>query len=451
MLTAALAAGAQTPLSSPPASQNELSEAARWLRDYLRLDTSNPPGRELAAVRYLAGILHEEGIATRTLIDAGGRASLWARLEGRNPGAGALVLLHHVDVVPAGPGWTVPPFGGRIQDDRIWGRGAVDAKSLGIAHLAAFVALRRSHEPLERDVIFLAVADEESGGGAGVRWLLEQHPELFEGVAGVLNEGGFNRVRQGEVQWWGVEVAQKRPLWMEVVARGRGGHGSGWHPGSPSHTLIRSLSRVLDAPVRWRVDEPVRRFLEALAPLHDDHWRPIFADIERHIEPQGPTAGLPPGMANLFLDSIQVTQLDAGHRINVVPAEARAKLDVRLLPDTDEEAFRVRIEELLGDRVETRVLLSFPRVEASPTDSRVYRVLERVLETGGTPVVPAFISGFTDSRYFRRLGIPTYGFSPFVIEGMDLLGIHGTDERIPLDAFDAGVGRMIRIVREWAL
>lgn len=429
----------------------ELSEAARWLREYLRLDTSNPPGRELDAVRYLSSVLRDEGIATRTLVDAQGRASLWARLETSNPKAGALVLLHHVDVVPAGPGWAVPPFEGRIQDGRLWGRGAVDAKSLGIAHLAALVALKRSGERLTRDVVFLAVADEESGGGAGTRWLLEQRPELFEDAEAVYNEGGFNRVREGEVEWWGVEVAQKRPLWMEVVARGRGGHGSGWNPGSASHRLIEALDGLVGAAPRWRVDEPVRRFLEGLASLHDDHWRPIFADIERYVEPDGPSTGLPPGMSNLFLDSIQVTVLDAGHRINVVPSEARAKIDVRLLPDTDEELFRARIDRLLGDQVETRVILSSPRVEPSPTDTRAWRVVERVLGTSGTPVLPAFISGFTDSRYFRLHGIPTYGVSPFVLESSDLLGIHSTDERISLEAFDAGVERMTEIVREWAV
>lgn len=435
-------------LASPGAC--ELPEASQWLREYLRLDTSNPPGREIEAVRYLAGILRDEGIASKTLIDARGRASLWARLEGRDPQAGALLLLHHVDVVPPGPGWTVPPFAGLVEDERLWGRGAVDVKSLGIAQLAAFVDLKRRGLPLEHGVAFLAVADEESGGGAGSRWLLDRRQELFDGVEAVYNEGGLNRLREGEPEWWGIEVSQKRPLWMEVTARGRGGHGSGWNPASANHRLVRALSNLLEAPPRWRVDEPVRRFLESLADLHDDRWRPVFADIEEFVEPDGPRTGLPPGMANLFLDSIQVTVLDSGHRINVVPAEARALLDVRLLPDTDEEAFHARMVDLLGDGVETRVILTSPRVEPSPTDTRAYAVLERVLATEDAPVVPAFISGFTDSRYFRLRGIPTYGFSPFLLESRDLLGIHGADERIPLQAFAEGVDRMTAVLRVWA-
>lgn len=430
-----------------------LSEAASWLQRYLRIDTTNPPGNEAQAVAFLAGVLHREGIATETYLHPTGRASLVARIDGSSPEAGDLLLLHHVDVVPAGPGWSVPPFEGRVQDGRLWGRGAVDAKSLGIAHLAALVDLarrsRKTGERPHRGVVFLAVADEEAGGAAGSRWLLDTHPELFDGVRAVWNEGGFNRNAQGEPTWWGIEVAQKRPLWMEVTARGRQGHGSGWNPGNANHLLLRALARLVDAPPRYRVDEPVRRYLEAVAPYQNDYWRPIFENIEGHITAAGPRGALMPGMANLFLDTAQVTVLEAGERINVIPGEARARIDVRLLPDTDEQAYLRQVEALLGGDVQVEVLLQAPRAEPSPTDTAAYRVLERTLG-GEAPVVPAMISGFTDSRYFREHGIPAYGVSPFLVEAEDLLGIHGTDERIPLEAFDAGVERMKRLVRGWA-
>ncbi len=190
--------------AAEPARTPDLSEAARWLQGYLRIDTTNPPGREHLAASYLAGILHREGIATRLVVTPEGRANLWARLSSPRSGGRALMLLHHMDVVAAGPGWTVPPLAGRVQDGRLWGRGAVDDKSLGIAHLAAFVDLKRRRVPLARDVIFLAVADEENGGLRGTAWLLDKHPELFRGVEAVAGEGGRNQTgAEDRLLWWG--------------------------------------------------------------------------------------------------------------------------------------------------------------------------------------------------------------------------------------------------------
>lgn len=447
---AAFAPTAREPSPTDP----PLSEAARWLQGYLRIDTTNPPGGEAKATRYLASILHREGIVTRTFFGPEGRASLYARLEGAaDPavaGDGALLLLHHTDVVAPGPGWTVDPFGGAVADGRLWGRGAIDSKALGIAQIAAFVDLARSGAPLARDVVLLAVADEESGGARGTGWLLEHHPELFDQVAAVLDEGGANLVLRGEPAWWGVEIAQKRPLWIEVVAAGREGHGAGGHPWNATHRLIRALDGLLGLELAWRVTPPVRTYLNALAPLHTGPLREVFSDPDSYITDKGPTRMLLPGLSSLFLDSVQVTMLEGSERINVLAGEARARVDIRLLPDTDAEAFLARVREALGGDVRVEVLLRGPRTEPSPTTHPVYRLLEEELGREG-PVVPAFIGGFTDSRYFRRRGIAAYGISPFLLEAEDLRGIHGTDERIPLAELDRGVERMRRLVRAWAL
>lgn len=437
------AAAAKT--SSPP-----LSEAAGWLRGYLRIDTSNPPGRERAGAEYLARILHREGIATQLFVSAEGRASLFARLPADRPGeGGALLLLHHIDVVPPGPDWTRPPFAGTVENGTLWGRGAVDAKSLGIAELAAFIALKRSGAPRRRDVLFLAVADEENGGALGTAWLLEHHPELFRNVEAVVNEGGSNRVVNGRLLWWGIEVSQKRPLWLTVEADGRGGHASGLNPHSATHELIAGLDRLLELPPRWRVSPPVKRYLEALAPLHNPHWRDIFLHLDDIISASGPSRGLMPGMASFFIDTVQVTVVRAGSRINVIPAEATAKIDIRMLPDTDGKALLEQVREALGREVAVRVLLTAPPAPASPTDSRLYRAAASVLGGEG-PVVPAFIAGFTDSRYFRQRGIPAYGISPFTLELRELRGIHGADEQIRLKVFDRGVERLRRMVTVYA-
>ncbi|HXO22876.1 MAG TPA: M20/M25/M40 family metallo-hydrolase [Thermoanaerobaculia bacterium] len=447
LLLVALRPGVAAPaaVSGPPV----LSEAARWLQSYLRIDTTNPPGNEGKAADFLADILRREGIAPRLLTSPAGRVSLWARISSPASGGRAVVLLHHMDVVAAGPGWTVEPFAGRIRKGRLWGRGAVDDKSLGIAMLAAFLDLKRRAAPLARDVVFLAVADEESGGGEGSEWLLAHLPELFAGAEAVIGEGGRNQVVNGRTLWWGVEVAQKRPLWIEVEASGRGGHGSALNPESANHQLVAGLARLLALPPRWRVTPPVRSFLAGLAPLHNRHWQPMLTHPDQEITETGPRGFLLPGMASLFLDTVQVTVLDGGSRINVIPDRARALVDIRLLPDSDGVAFLAGVRKALGKSLAVKVLVTSPPAPSSPTAGRVYEAVSRVLKAEA-PVVPAFISGFTDSRFFRQRGIPAYGLSPFAGEGEDMAGIHGPDERISLAELDRGVRRMQRILAAYA-
>jgi len=448
LLALALLGPVPAPAETPGTDQ--LSEPARWLQQYLRIDTTNPPGREHLAAAFLAGILHREGIATRLLVSSQRRTSLWARLDSPKSGGRAIVLLHHMDVVPAGPGWTARPFAGEIRDGRLWGRGAVDDKSLGIAQLAAFLDLKRRGVPLERDVIYLAVADEENGGGQGVSWMMERHPELFRGVEGVVGEGGRSQLSgEGRILWWGIEVAQKRPLWLQVTTSGRGGHGSGLNPESANHQLVIALSRLLQKPLRWRVTPPARAYAHAIAPLHDGLWRRVLGDIDNVVAPTGPKEFLLPGMANLFVDSVQVTVLDGGEKVNVIPEKARALLDVRLLPDTDSEAFLAEIRKTLGDDCDVEVLVTSPPAKPSPTSGRVWAALSQALRASG-PVVPTFVPGFTDSRFFRERGIPAYGITPFALPGEDLRGIHNPDERIPLAELDRGVERMRRAVALYA-
>jgi len=436
--------------AAPPAAAagSGLSEAAGWLRGYLRIDTTNPPGNEAAAAAYLAEILHREGVPTRLLVTPEGRASLYARLQGSEADCG-LLLMHHIDVVPPGPGWSTDPFAGEVRDGSLWGRGAVDVKSLGVAQLAAFLALKRSGVRPRCDVALLAVADEESGGAQGTGWLIERHPELFAGIAAAFGEGGANREINGRLLWWGVETAQKRPLWLRVTADGRGGHGSGLNPHSAMHRLIRALDRVLQLPPRYRVTAAARQYLGALVPYETISASKRFADLDAWIAPDGPRGPMRPGEANMFLDTVQVTVIEGGERINVVPAEVSARLDVRLLPDTDADEFLDRLAGALGSDAQAEVLLSAPPLPPTATDTPAFDAVRRVLADEG-PVVPAFIPGFTDSRYLRQRGIPTYGLSPFRFERDVLLGIHGPDERIPLDELDRGVERMRRIVAVYA-
>ena len=446
ILSPALPAPSATASAAPAA----LSEPAGWLQQYLRIDTSNPPGNEGRGAAFLAGILQRAGIPSRVVANPEGRANLYARLSSPKSGGRAILLLHHIDVVPPGPGWTVPPFAGLVKGGQLWGRGAIDDKSLGIAQLAAMIDLQRRRVPLERDVVFLAVADEENGGVRGTGWLLANHPELFQGVEAVIGEGGRSQIGAGgKLLWWGIEVAQKRPLWLEVSTSGRGGHGAGLNPSSANHQLVEGLARLLAEPARWRVTAPVRDFSHAIAPLQNARWRRLFANIDGVIAESGPKEFLMPGMGNLFLDTVQVTVLRGGERINVVPERSAARLDIRLLPDTDAAAFLATVKRRLGPGFEVKVLVTSPPAAASPASGRLYQAMQRVLSPEG-PVVPTFIAGFTDSRFFRQRGIPAYGLSPFKLGPEDSKGIHSTDERIPLAEIDRGVERMRRILTAYA-
>lgn len=434
------------PASAAPTAPPALSEAAGWLQQYVRVDTSNPPGNEQRAADFLAGLLGKEGIASRVVRNPEGRANLWARLASPASGGRAVLLLHHMDVVPAGPGWSVQPFAGEVRDGSLWGRGTLDDKSLGIVQLAALVNLKRRRVPIARDVIFLAVADEENGGQGGTAWLLAQHPELFQGVEAVIGEGGRSQTGAGgKLLWWGIEVAQKRPLWLEVSTSGRGGHGAGLNPESASHQLIKGLARLLGAPPRFHVSAPVRDYSRAIAPLQNPHWQRVFGNIDAVIAENGPKEFLMPGMANLFLDTVQVTVLRGGERINVIPETAVARIDVRLLPDTDSVAFLKEVRRLLGPGFGVKVLVTSPPSTPSPAAGRLYLAMERALKPEG-PVVPTFIAGFTDSRFFRERGIPAYGLSPFLLGPEETQGIHGANERIPLRELDRGVVRMRQIL-----
>jgi acetylornithine deacetylase/succinyl-diaminopimelate desuccinylase-like protein len=430
---------------SPPP---HLSEAAAWLRGYVQIDTTNPPGNERRAADYLAAILAREGIASRLWLTPSGRANLSARLTSPTSDGRAVLLLHHLDVVAAGPGWSVPPFTGLLRGGRLWGRGTLDDKGLGVGGLAALVDLKRRRVPLAHDVLFVAVADEESGGGQGTGWLLAHHPEVFAGVEGVIGEGGRNQFTD-HLLWWGVEVAQKRPLWLAVTARGRGGHGSMLNTESANHQLVEALARLLALPVHWRVTAPTRDYLAALAPLHNEHWRRIFSHIDALMTDQGPREPIIPGMANLFIDTVQVTVLAGGERINTIPAEATAKIDIRLLPDTDGTAFLATVKQTLGPRIDVEVLVTAPPAPPTAPAGPLYDAIRQVLGREG-PVAPMLDAGTTDSRFFRERRIAAFGLAPFALGPDDSGGIHGVDEHIPLAELDRGVERMRRIVLAYA-
>jgi len=425
------------------------SDALERLADYIEVDTTNPPGNEARGVAFLGRILAAAGIAYETIESAPGRGNLWARLEGGDKPA--LILLHHIDVVPASvAGWNSDPLTAVIRDGELFGRGAIDTKSLGIMHLEAFLALHRSGHRLNRDVIFLATADEEAGGQLGAGWLVEHKPEIFAGAGFLLNEAGVGIESEGGTRFQ-IEVAQKRPYWLRLVAADQPGHGSSPRVTSAPARLVAALNRIQQTPFAPRVTAAVREMFKGIAPYEDPAWQAALADIDQALlEPDflERFQAARPHLHTMLRNTCSITVLTGSAKINVIPPSASAELDCRILPDQDSDEFYAAIIERVDDeQIQVETIMSFAP-SASSADTDLFRVLETVLRKHypAAGIVAAVQGGFTDSHYFRERGIVSYGFGPFVIPSAAIASVHGNNERIAIDTFERGVEMMTEVI-----
>ncbi len=428
-------------------------ESVELLQEYLRVDTTNPPGNESRAVEFFARLLEMEGIPYETAESAPGRGNIWARLDGGNEPA--VLLLHHSDVVQADPAfWDVPPLSGEIVEGHVYGRGALDTKTLGILHLQAFLALHRSGRPLNRDVIFMATADEEAGGFYGVGWLVENRPEAFEGVGFVLNEGGRTLVTEAGAKQVGIEVTQKVPVWLRLVASGVPGHGSRPRAESAVTKLLEGLDRIRAHEWEPRILPVVDRYFRGISVIRGEEWAEPLLDVASSVREPGFLARLQAHdatLAALTRNTCSITRLDGSGKINVVPPTATAELDCRVLPDQDVGAFIAEIQRLAGDEIEVQTIMAFtPAI--SPTDTHLYATLEAIMRERFTDavVVPAVSSGFTDSHFLRDLGIAAYGYTPLLVPVQDQAGVHGNNERISIENVRRGTEIMHQVLERVA-
>jgi len=405
-------------------------EAIDTLARYIRIDTSNPPGRERLACDFLGAILRREGIAYE-LYDAGNdRVSLRAVLPG-DGSARPFMLLHHTDVVPVERAyWEEDPFGGVIRDGYLWGRGALDTKSLGVAQLMAVLLIKRLGIPLRRDLVYYAMADEEAGGRYGVEWLAAHHPDTLD-VEYVINEGGWGVTELFGVQRpvFTVAVAEKGPLWLRLVAEGRPGHASVPHDDNALERLVRALHRIQAWQRDLTVPPVLGEYFVRLRRAGVFQGEPTVAAL-RHLAAEDPR------IRAQLTNTISVTTATAGIKHNVIPARAEATLDCRLLPGVRPDDFQRELERVIDDprvRVE-RVFAGWSEVNGF--ENELFAVIERVVrehvEDG--VVVPGMTVGFTDSRVFRNRGVIAYGFSGGLHAPELAKTVHGHNERIPLDS-----------------
>ena len=473
-------------------SDRELTELIELVRALIRIKSVNPPGDEILAARFLEQVLADEGIPSTVVEPSPGRGSVVARLHGDGTGGdppkrdgaldgpGALLLLSHLDVVPADPeGWSHDPFGGDLADGYVWGRGAIDMKSMVAMEVQVMRRLARAaraagRDPatdpipgLRRDVIFCSAADEEAGGWLGAGWIVDNHPDWLA-AAGALNEAGGISTTYGGVRFYPIQVAEKGFVVYKLHVKGRWGHGSVPTPDNAAVLAARIVTRLTE-PGPLRLTAPIgaslmraiphltARAAAAVASLAPAAAVGTAADMDAAraaIDPARVEATLrelcDPVLARtisaMIHDTISVGIVRAGVKYNVIPGTAEIEIDCRTLPGTDEPAMRAELQRRIGDelwnRIEVELEQEGPSAQA-PIDGPLYRLLEQVIVDRDAAGVPLpFLAPFaTDAKHLARIGVPTYGFSPLKTGPDDgLLDLmHANDERVSVEALRFGL------------
>jgi acetylornithine deacetylase/succinyl-diaminopimelate desuccinylase-like protein len=426
--------------------QQALDEAVTFTSELIRLDTTNRgggDGSERAAAEYVAERLSAVGVEPTLLEKAPGRTNVVARIPGSDPGADALLVHGHLDVVPAqAADWSVHPFSGEIRDGVVWGRGAIDMKNADAMVLAAVRAWARAGVRPRRDIVLAFTADEEDSAEFGSDYLADQHAGLFEGCTEGISESGAFTFHAGEgLRLYPVAAGERGTAWLELTARGRAGHGSKVSRANAVSRLAAAVARIGEYEWPQRLTPTVRAALKELAAVRGldepDLDAPGFA-AEKLMAELGPAAAL---VEPTVRNSSNPTMLNAGYKVNVIPGTATAFIDGRMVPGGEEE-FRQTLDELTGPDVEWDFHHREVPLQA-PVDSPTYAALREALEhfDPDAHVVPFCMSGGTDAKQFSRLGIVGYGFTPLKLpEGFDYQALfHGVDERVPVDALHFGV------------
>ena len=413
--------------------QEKITPEVVLLQQYVRIDTTNPPGNEIAGARWLGERLTRFGIPFEIIEPAPGRANLYARIRGTSPGE-ALLLVNHIDVVPASAeGWRFKPFSAQIAGNMLWARGAIDMKSIAIAQMEAFIAAAKQQHPPRHDIIFLATADEEAGSALGIRWLLEHRPDIFAGVKYALTEGGITEMEQTELMYYGVEVGSKQIVSLNVTA--------------PTREQLQR-ARVHLEPFFLR-DEPdrilpeVARFFSQIAPIRIE-GRDLLSDIHHTVAT---------GKFWLLPQMYRLLTQDVVHARAIREQDGRFVLNVFMsnLPDTSPDeriAWLSREVAPFGATV-----LSVDRKEGpapiSTDQTPLFAAIEKEVHRAYGPVrvgTEVLATSVSDSRFLRPRGILCYGFLPFPVDFYQSNSIHGVDERVTLDSFTDGVEVMRRVV-----
>jgi acetylornithine deacetylase/succinyl-diaminopimelate desuccinylase-like protein len=422
------------------ASVTASDEVVTICRDLIRIDTTNPgdhsgPGERRAA-EYVAALLSEAGLEPTVLESHPGRASVVARIAGEDPARPALLMHGHLDVVPANAAdWRRHPFSGEIADGCVWGRGAVDMKDMDAMILAVARQRMREGRRPPRDVVLVFTADEEAGGAWGAHWLVDKHPDVFEGVTEAIGEvGGFSATIGGR-RLYLIQTAEKGMAWLRLTAHGVAGHGSMIQPDNAVTDLAETVARIGRHEWPVRLTPSVRAFLEGACAALGVEFTPD--NLSQVLAKIGPISRI---IAATVKNTVNPTGLKAGYKVNVVPQAAVAEVDGRFLPGYEEEFF-AEIDRLLGPGV-TRDFINHDIAVETTADGDLYEAMSAALLAADpeAKVVPYCMSGGTDAKSFSTLGIRCFGFAPLQLPtDLDFSGMfHGIDERVPVDGLRFG-------------
>ena len=449
----------QTP---PPGGTPDLlqltAEAQTWLTDLIRINTTNPPGNELEAARYILNVLQKENIPAEILEMKPGRGIVVARLQsGPLPDSSrALLLIAHMDVVGVDRAkWSVDPFAATQKDDYIYGRGAIDDKGMVAANLAAFIGLKRSGARLSRDVIFLADDDEEQGGDASIKVVIEKYwDKIACGFA--INEGGAVVLQNGKVQYVAIQTSEKVAYNVTVTATGTSGHASVPQRNNAVVHLAAAVQKVGTLETPLHLLTMTRRYFEQLAPVEDEDiakWIRALDTSDRADLAALRLAAMNPVWNSMLRDTIAPTELSAGVRVNVVPPQASANLNIRLLPGNSIQDVLDQMQKAVNDpQIKFTVEPDAgPSTPSSSITSDLFQTIERLApqQFPGAVVVPYLSPWYTDSSYLRLHNVQSYGLVPFPLTEADILRMHGNDERIPIASFRTGVDFLYKAVHEF--
>ncbi|MCF8036811.1 MAG: M20/M25/M40 family metallo-hydrolase [Desulfobacteraceae bacterium] len=413
------------------------------LQDLIRFDTTNPPGNEGPCIEYMRELLENAGIRTQILAKNENRPNLVARIPGDNT-APPLLLYGHVDVVTAkSQTWQYPPFEGRLVDGYVWGRGALDMKGGLAMMVSAMLRLARQQNPPAGDIVFAAVSDEESGGIHGARFLVENHPALFAGIRYAIGEFGGASMDFGGRRFYPIQVSEKQVCSIRATARGMGGHGSMPIHGGAMGTIGKLLCNLDRRSLPVRITPTARQMTETIS---DNTKFPYKTLIKQLLNPRLADSALfligqkSRTLSPLLRNTVSPTMIQGGHKINVIPSEVILHMDGRMVPGCTPEELIEEVRKLADGRIALEVL----RHEPGPPepDMDMFDLLSDVIRSADPDgiTVPLLLPGVTDARFFSRLGIQTYGFTPLKLpRDFDYFSfIHNADERVPADAVEFG-------------
>jgi acetylornithine deacetylase/succinyl-diaminopimelate desuccinylase-like protein len=453
---------AAMPLSARVNAAQNSSAAIDWpmyqdmavdlMRQYLRVDTSNPPGHEILAAKFFKEIFDREKIQNEIFEYQPGRANIIARLKGTGAQK-PLILLSHMDVVTADPAkWRVDPFSAEIVDGSIYGRGALDMKSDGLLHLMTMIILAREKATLSRDVIFLATADEEVHD-AGSIWMIANKSALFKDAEYLITEGGDNLLEGASVKYVGVDVAEKAPFWLELTATGQPGHGSRPIADSASNRLVRAMAKIVAYETPLKVLPAVEKFFHDIAALQTEPLRGKFNNIRESLKDPAFARQLTQDREYNYMlrNTISLTMMSGSKQTNVIPNTATCNLDVRLLPGERPEDFLAELKKVIEDSsIKIENTNGFKPPNSSPIETELFETIQRVTKAHHPEalITTKMLSGYTESQLYRQLGITCYGWSPIYTTVEEGEGVHGNNERITVKNVREGTREMYEVVSQ---